>query len=193
MGKEYPWYRAYSADLLNEGKLARIAYDAGRTYAEVVGAWMLVLSMANESPWRGRLLVSAAVLASEWDVTRSWGLPPDTATAIFNAFINPDWDMLGTIDGVITVLHWDDRQPSSDGTGQSRKENWRKNKTGKNQSQPSPANVPNTSPDGPSHVPGESQDSVETSLSSEEEGNTFVSFGASERREEGRIIIITQW
>lgn len=106
----FPWFRMYS-EVLHDKKLARVSFKTRQPKALVLGLWVTVLSLANDSPERGRLLISDGIPLTIDEVLFEAGLN-EGDSVIIDEFIQAN--MLTINDGVITVNHWPDRQFASD-------------------------------------------------------------------------------
>lgn len=105
------WFRFYS-ETLRDRKIERICRQTGDPKAVVVGAWAIILALANDSPVRGALLLTEDVPLLPVDLYYEMGLPEPTAVKLIEAFRN--LDMLRLDSGVWYVTHFGDRQYDSD-------------------------------------------------------------------------------
>jgi DnaD/phage-associated family protein len=105
-----PWFRVYS-ELLNDKKIKRISRIMQMPRAYVVGAWVTILCLANESPVRGKLMLSDDIPMGEDDLLEELGLDVETTRRLIDSFIN--LAMLGEDSG-LTITNWNERQFKSD-------------------------------------------------------------------------------
>lgn len=107
------WFRFYT-EAVSDKKLRRIARDNNESMAHVLGVWTIVLSIASDSPIRGRLLISDDVPATIDDINDAAGC---NVTATFQKlFVTGLVTAAVTDDGktVYEVPAWDKRQFESD-------------------------------------------------------------------------------
>lgn len=107
------WFRFYT-EAISDKKLKRIARDMNEPMANVIGIWTIVLSMASDSPERGKLLISHDVPATIDDVSDAAGcnVTETFLKLIVTGLVTTDV----TDDGhtVYVVAAWDKRQYESD-------------------------------------------------------------------------------
>lgn len=118
MAETFPWFRFYGEEALGDRKLKRIARELGRPYAEVLGVWAIVLSIAGSSPVRGQLLLDDDLPANDEDLIDYMGLDLESGRAYLRAFLRPEFDMLGVVDGVYVALNFERRQAPSDSSAE---------------------------------------------------------------------------
>lgn len=106
-----PWFRVYT-ELLSDRKLARAAGRAGVSKCEMIGAWIGLLCLANESPVRGSLYVTFQDRYSNADVTAELALQDVTWSKVRVAL--ESMGMIEEIDGAIHITNWEKRQYISD-------------------------------------------------------------------------------
>ena len=107
------WFRFYT-EAVSDKKLRRIARDNNESMAHVLGVWTIVLSIASDSPVRGRLLISDDVPATIDDISDAAGC---NVTATFRKLL-----VTGLVTEAVTnsgetvyeVPAWDKRQFESD-------------------------------------------------------------------------------
>ena len=106
-----PWFRIYSGDILYDRKIARVCKKTGQSHALVLGIWITILALANESPNRGELLISEGIPYAIDDLEDLTELPCEVLSQILDEFRSH-----GMISGeiVISVSNWDKRQFKSD-------------------------------------------------------------------------------
>ena len=102
------WFRVYS-DVLSDRKLRRISRTIRWPRSHVIGAWVSLLALANESPTRGTLLLSHNLPVTENDLVLYTGLEPRQATTLLGHFSEQGMITMSA-EQVITITHWDDRQ-----------------------------------------------------------------------------------
>lgn len=110
--KIMPWFRYYS-EVPRDRKLERAAAAAEVSKLTMIGAWSVILCLANDSPIRGKLLVTFQERFTVTDLVTECETDPETMQKIIDALIR--YEML-EIDkeGVFTVKNWDKRQFESD-------------------------------------------------------------------------------
>lgn len=106
----YPWFRLYS-DVLHDKKITRTSVQVRQPKALVLGLWVTILSLANDSPERGKLLISDGIPLTLDEILYEAGLNGE-GQPIIDEFIKAN--MLSIEDGTVTVTHWQDRQFASD-------------------------------------------------------------------------------
>jgi len=105
------WFRFYS-ETLRDRKLERIAHVTERNKAELVGIWVTLLSLANDSPEPGILLLVDSIPLNIGDFSYETGLPEDELEPIIKQFIR--MDMLSLDGSTYYIKNWDKRQFKSD-------------------------------------------------------------------------------
>ncbi len=106
------WCRWYD-DVLGDLKFGAIASDTGLPYAQVVGAWSLVLALANASPVRGRLMLAGHKKMTPRNVAETLHVTEAETEALFHTF--RDYEMISTDpEGFDYITNWDKRQFESD-------------------------------------------------------------------------------
>lgn len=101
------WFRFYS-DAINDRKFRRIAYETQQPVATVLGIWVIVLSIASESPVRGALLIGPLPV-NENDISMAAGC---NVSETFQKFC--ETGLVTQVDGIWCVSAWDKRQYASD-------------------------------------------------------------------------------
>lgn len=101
------WFRFYS-DAINDRKFRRIAYETQQPVAAVLGIWVIVLSIASESPVRGALLIGPLPV-NENDISMAAGC---NVSETFQKFC--ETGLVTQVDGIWRVSAWDKRQYASD-------------------------------------------------------------------------------
>lgn len=111
MSKSMPWFRFYS-EALHDRKITKAAQDAGLPRLVVFGAWAAILSLASESPHRGKLLVTLLERFTETDIADELCFSETDVTKLLAAFVK--YEMLYQENGVYCVTNWEKRQFDSD-------------------------------------------------------------------------------
>ena len=124
--KTQPWFRLYS-EVLTDRKIIRVAASSGQPKALIVGVWVTLLSMANDSPKRGYLLIADDMPIIREEIIAETGLGPETGGAILDAFLATN--MLRLDGDCFVIVHWDERQFVSD-TSAERVRNFRQRQKG---------------------------------------------------------------
>lgn len=106
-----PWLRLYN-EIRNDAKIKRIARLTGQSKFMLVGVWVTILVLANESPRRGKLLISNDIPMTYDDILDELGIDAETFRIIWDSFI--DMEMISANEGVYEVANWDKRQFASD-------------------------------------------------------------------------------
>ena len=111
MGNGYPWFRLYD-EVLHDRKLTRIAKVTGNSRVLVLGAWVGLLALANDSPERGRLLLAGGVPLTAEDIALEIDIDFDVLNEIMAEMQR--LDMLGVEAKAFFVAQWPGRQFESD-------------------------------------------------------------------------------
>lgn len=121
--KTMPWFRVYS-EVLDDRKIKRIRKDTGQGKAIILGLWISLLSLANESPERGKLLISPGIPYTLEDIASE----TDIETEILDRLIT-EFRKLEMIngDGVMEIKNWNNRQFKSDNSTERVKKSRMKN------------------------------------------------------------------
>lgn len=106
-----PWFRFYS-ETLSDRKIDRICRITEQPKCLIVGAWATLMSLANDSPIRGALLLTEDFALSVEDIADEMGLPVNSANVILEEFQR--FDMLHIENGIYWLTNWDKRQFASD-------------------------------------------------------------------------------
>ena len=111
-----PWFRYYS-EIARDRKLLMAAKDAGISKIEMVGAWSIILCLANDSPDRGKLLVTFLKRFNETDIGNELGTDTKKTKKIITALMR--YEMLEQQpDGCLVAKKWAERQFGSDNSTQ---------------------------------------------------------------------------
>jgi len=105
------WFRFYS-ETLRDRKLERIARVTGHPKALLMGVWVTLLALANDSPERGILLLTDDIPLAFDDLCLETGTEPETLTPIVDRFLA--MEMLSFEDGIYFITNWGKRQFKSD-------------------------------------------------------------------------------
>ena len=105
-----PWFRLYS-EMIHDRKLSRAARVLDYPMPFVVGVWVSILCMANDSPVRGRLMIGEDIPAGEDDIAHDIGLSLEDTRRFLDCFVN--LSMLADDNGY-SVSNWENRQFKSD-------------------------------------------------------------------------------
>ena len=105
------WFRLYS-EVIYDAKINRVSRLTGASKMEVVGVWVTLLALANDSSDRGALLIADGVPYTLSDLYELTDLPQERLDRIFEHF--KELDMLSFDQGVFRISNWDARQFKSD-------------------------------------------------------------------------------
>lgn len=112
----YPWFRFYSETPYDK-KLDLIAEETELEFLTILGAWSLLLSLANESAIRGSLYVTTKKRYSNNYISKLMRLSLETTKKILDCFV--EYGLIDTDqDGAIYICNWDKRQFSSDSSSE---------------------------------------------------------------------------
>lgn len=105
-----PWFRSYS-EILSDRKIIRICRITNQPKVIVVGLWITILALANDSPERGKLLLTKEIPYTTDDIVAESELPKEDVIKLLDAFRG-----MSMINGkkVIEVSNWKKRQFKSD-------------------------------------------------------------------------------
>lgn len=106
-----PWFRLYS-EVKSDMKIKRVVTMTNQPKAVVIGVWSVLLCLANDSPERGKLLISQDMPLTDVEIISETGLNPECGQAILSAFIQVG--MVSRVDDAILITNWDNRQFTSD-------------------------------------------------------------------------------
>lgn len=114
------WFRVYS-ELRTDPKLRRVARVTGESKLTVVGAWVTLLCLANDSPERGQLLISAGMPFLAEELIAELDLDSERGQRLLDAFLDVNMLTLAE-DGTYIITNWSKRQFNSDNsTGRVRR------------------------------------------------------------------------
>lgn len=106
-----PWLRLYN-EMRTDAKIKRIARLTGQSRFFLVGVWVNILILANESPERGKLLISSDIPMTLDDILDELGIEADTLQIIWDSFIN--LGMIAINEETYEITNWNKRQFASD-------------------------------------------------------------------------------
>lgn len=106
-----PWFRFYS-ETLTDRKIDRICRITEQPKVVIIGAWSILMALANDSPIRGILLLTEDMPFTLEELADEMGLPVNMALSILDEFER--FDMLHQNDGTYYLTNWDKRQFTSD-------------------------------------------------------------------------------
>lgn len=99
------------SDVLHDKKITRVSVQTKQPKALVLGLWVTILSLANDSPERGKLLISDGIPLTLDEILQEAGLNGEGQN-IIDEFARAN--MLSIEDETVIVTHWEDRQFASD-------------------------------------------------------------------------------
>ena len=108
-----PWFRVYS-EILDDKKVKRICRSSGHPKALIIGTWVCLLALANDSNERGRLTISEDMPYKLDDLIDETGLDANTIAGIMDQFVKLDMIVTGGIDQAYEIKNWNGRQFKSD-------------------------------------------------------------------------------
>lgn len=111
MSTNTPWFRFYS-EALSDRKITRVCAMTRQPKVVILGMWTALLSMANDSPERGVLLIGDDLPLTLDEIFYEVGIDPETGQIIISVFVQVG--MVSIEGGVYYITHWDDRQFASD-------------------------------------------------------------------------------
>lgn len=109
------WFRFYS-ETTTDRKIDRICRATGQPKMVIVGAWVVALSLANDSPVRGALLLTEDHPFTLADLAAELGTSEDVAQAIIDQFVS--FRMMHLEGNVYWITNWGKRQFASDDSGE---------------------------------------------------------------------------
>ena len=166
-----PWFRFYS-ESLRDRKLERVARVTGQPKALLIGVWVTLLSLANDSPIPGALLLTEDIALGLEDFALETGIEPDLLILIIDRFLV--LQMLTLESGVYLVTNWDKRQFKSD----SSVERVRRYRERKAATQDGDAHDDVTLPDRYSNAPETEQNRTDTEAEQKEIPSTSADYQA---------------
>jgi hypothetical protein len=108
---DMPWFRCWN-ESISDVKIATIAEEMQRSYHEVLGAWIMILCLASQSPERGKLLVTFQKRFTQRGISQAMKLTEEQTKEWLDKFL--EMEMLTIDKGVYSVTNWPKRQPKSD-------------------------------------------------------------------------------
>ena len=115
-----PWFRLYSDQILHERELTLIARATKRPKATLIGTWVILLSLANDSPIPGVLLATEDVPLALDDLRAEMGLDPKTVGVIIEQLI--EHGLLSFEAGRYSITNWSRRVYKSDNSAERTRE-----------------------------------------------------------------------
>jgi len=113
------WFRFYS-EAIRDDKFIMISQEYNIPFLSVIGAWVIILSIASESPERGKLLATLQKRFCNNHLKQKFIADDDTTEKILKAFI--EYELIEIEEEVYEVRNWNKRQYKSDSsTGRSQK------------------------------------------------------------------------
>lgn len=110
--KPLPWFRLYS-ELAGDKKIPVISRMTGLSKVEIIGAFTILMCIANESPERGKLLITSNIEYKFEDIAAELQFKEQSAEELLKCFV-----LLEMIDidenGVMFIRNWNKRQYKSD-------------------------------------------------------------------------------
>jgi DnaD/phage-associated family protein len=99
------------SEILDDAKIKRICRKTGNSKALIIGVWTCLLSLANDSPQRGLLIISDDIPYTLDDMEFEMGLPCEVIAQLIDEF-----KALGMMTGntTFTISNWEKRQFKSD-------------------------------------------------------------------------------
>jgi hypothetical protein len=107
-----PWFRLYS-EILDDKKIKRICRATSFNKATVIGVWVCLLALANESSDRGALQISDGIPYDINDLAAETELPEDQLDTLLKMFERYDMLHFDSKEGW-SILNWNGRQFKSD-------------------------------------------------------------------------------
>lgn len=101
-----PWFRFYSKTLIDR-RFKHVANEIAIPKASVIGAWTILLTLANDSPEQGKLLSTDCEGPCPWyvsDFAGIFGCPSQTARDICIQFKR--MNLISLADGVWEIVGW---------------------------------------------------------------------------------------
>jgi hypothetical protein len=114
MSVRYPWFRFYS-EALNDPKIKRVCRVTKLPKAVVMGTWVILLTMANDSPARGRLMVTEDIPYSIDEILDELGVDDPLIIKALDEIGLIHWN---TDDDCLVITAWDNRQFESDNSAE---------------------------------------------------------------------------
>ena len=119
-----PWFRLYS-EVLDDKKIKRICRATGTNKATVIGLWVILLALANDSTDRGALQISDGIPYELSDIAYEAEIPDDQVDTLLKLFEKYDMLHYDNKEGW-SILNWNGRQFKSDNST-DRVKRWRAN------------------------------------------------------------------
>lgn len=125
--KPPPWFRFYN-EIWSDRKIKRIRTRTGQPKFAIIGLWSCLMTLASESPDRGKLIYGDDCLPVEFeDIVDESGMEPDQCKSLIDQFVK--LGMLHLEGDIYVLTNWDKRQFKSDhdSAERSRRSRQRKN------------------------------------------------------------------
>mgnify|MGYP001346106462 CR=1 FL=1 len=106
------WYRFHD-DAVGDQKIAYVAEITGKSELEVMGAWAILLCLANKSPIRGKLLITSTIPMTFRNVSETFHETIDETKVLLQAFETAEM-IHQDDDGCWCITNWSKRQFESD-------------------------------------------------------------------------------
>lgn len=109
--RRFPWFRLYS-EITRDRKIDMISREAQIPKCIVIGAFVMMMCFANESPERGVLLITNDIAYTPHDLMLELGLDSPTFVKINATLVR--YGMIAWIDDRCIICNWKKRQAKSD-------------------------------------------------------------------------------
>lgn len=168
MADSMPWFRYYS-ETARDRKFAVIARMTEIDRLTILGAWSLLLCMANDSPIRGSLYATETRPFTNADIADDLGMEIDATSTLLDALRH--MEMLGVDENsALFILNWDKRQFVSDNSTERSRESRERRKSEMQQL----SNVAETLQQHPQRQSTESDTETETETEQESGAREFL-------------------
>ena len=129
-----PWFRSYSTDIRTGIDIKYITRWTGLPRFMIIGAWLIIEAIANDSPERGKLIDSNWKAMTLDDLLFEIEIDEEQGKVLIDAFLQRN--MLDQDNkGVYNLPKWDEKQFSSDGSSTDRVRKHRAKKKAERQRQ----------------------------------------------------------
>ena len=141
-----PWFRVYS-ETLNDRKLTRAARVTGLQQPTILGFWIGILCLANDSPQRGKLLLAKDLPLTTDDIAEELGADASELAAAMDAFAT--LEMICKQGDMWQITKWNSRQFVSDNSTERVRKHRAQQTTQqtRNVTETFPSNAPDTEAD----------------------------------------------
>lgn len=106
-----PWFRVYS-DILSDRKIKRVCKITGEPRATVIGVWITILALGNDSPERGKLQLCEGLWLAIEELEEETQLDIKVLEKLLAAF--RELKMINGEEGEMEITNWQKRQFKSD-------------------------------------------------------------------------------